>query len=160
MATKIVTVEVNTNLNLTMNGTSTVSGTITWTAPTAPAGGTLVHINLAGSWRWTGKQSVRWININGTQTTSQTSFDIQVSTTAKTSQSVTAQGNHKNCSGSSWTNNIKAVYYYEVDVTEAAYFKRNGSWVQATKVFQKGSTGSWYEISPSSIDRTKNYVPG
>lgn len=158
MATKIVTVEVSTTLNLTMSGTSTVSGTITWSAPQAPAGGTLVHINLAGTWRWTGKQQVRWININGTQTTSQTSFDIQVSTTAKTSQSVTAQGNHKNCTGKNWTNNIKAVYYYEVEVQEAMFFKQNGSWVQATKCFIK-TNGAWVETDPTAVPQ-KNWVKG
>ena len=158
MATKIVTVEVSTTISLTMNGTNTVSGSFRWTPPTAPAGGTLQKIHLAGTWQWTGKQTVTWINIAGTQTTSRTSFDLQVSTTAVSQLSVTAKGGHKNCTGSSWTNDVKAVYYYEVEVTEAMYFKANGSWVEATKCFIK-TNGAWVETAPSAIPQ-KNWVKG
>lgn len=158
MATKIVTVEATATLTLTMNGTSTVSGTIKWTAPSAPAGGTLKHINLSGTWHWTGKQKVNYIAINGTQTSDRQTFDVQVGTSAMTQVSVSAQGSHKNCTGSSWSNSIKAVYYYEVEVHEAMYFKQNGAWVQATKCFIK-TNGTWVETDPTAVPQ-KNWVKG
>ena len=69
------------------------------------------------------------------------------------------------CSNKASSSYYTRVYGMEVtvtyeEITQMLYYKNNGTWVPATKVYQKVS-GAWVEVTDlSTIDRTKNWVRG
>lgn len=111
MAQKTITV--NASASLSANGTSTATGSMTWTAPAFPGGVTAWDdVRVSGTWSWNGKGNITRVTINGTNTSGDTAFDISIA--GKSSPlSISCVGNNKNATGANfgWSNLIVTYTY-------------------------------------------------
>lgn len=157
------TIVVNATASLTARGTTTATGSITWSAPSLPSGVTKWDsVVISGTWSWGGKGSISRVTINGTNTSSGVAFNINLSTSQTSPLSISCVGN-KNATGSSFTwSNLKITYTYtEPGPSEQLKIKSNGAWQNVSKVYKK-INGSWVEQSnlASLFDTNTNYVKG
>ena len=153
MATwKAGTVTSTTTFSITMSGTTTETGTISWTAPTLPEGATITSTTLTGTPSYSGKGNVHTLQINGTSCSLDTQFNISLGTTLKTSVSVSARGTNKNSTGTLSINDI--VYTVEYNVPGGTeYTVRFLDWngdVLDTQTIEEGSDAT----PPSNPSRT------
>ena len=112
-------VTANATANLSANGTSTASGTITWTKPTLPADATITSVRISGRWSWGGKGNITRVTISGVNTSADTAFDIALANSVNPPITITCVGNNKNATGSNfrWTDLI-VTYTYSVPVLD------------------------------------------
>lgn len=96
------TISASAAASLTAAGTSTATGSVTWTAPSLPEGvAAWDSVVISGTWTWGGKGSVTRVTINGTDTSDSIAFSVNIN--GKTSPlSITCVGN-KNAAGSDFT---------------------------------------------------------
>ena len=132
--------------SLRANGTSTSTGSITWTAPTLPDGVTVWDsVRISGTWTWTGKGSITGVTINGTNTTNGVQFDIALSTGVRPPLSITCVGGNKNTTGSSFTwSGLQVAYTCTVASSEQLMIKVGGAWKEVQAVYRKVG-GVWVE---------------
>lgn len=158
----MATITANATASLTANGTSTATGSINWTRPSIPADATITSVRISGTWSWNGRGNITRVTINGTNTSNGVAFDVALSNSVSPPISITCVGNNRNATGNNFTwSNLIVTYEYTLPVTETLYFKQNGSWVAATKVYKKVS-GAWVEQTDlaSVFDADTNYVKG
>lgn len=155
-------VTANVTASLSANGTSTASGTMTWTRPTLPADATLTSVRISGRWSWGGKGNITRVTINGVNTSADTAFNIALANSVSPPITVTCVGNNKNATGANfrWTDLI-VTYEYTMPVTETLYFKDGNAWTAARKAYKKVN-GAWVEQSDLAtvFDPNTNYVRG
>lgn len=96
--------------SLTARGTTTATGSISWTAPAFPEGVTeWDSVVISGTWTWGGKGSISRVTINGTNTSGGVAFSVNIN--GKTSPlSITCVGN-KNATGANFTWSSLVVTY-------------------------------------------------
>lgn len=96
------TLTANATASLTARGTTTATGSISWTAPSLPDGvAAWDSVVISGTWTWGGKGSITRVTINGTNTSDSIAFSVNIS--GKSSPlSITCVGN-KNATGSNFT---------------------------------------------------------
>lgn len=157
----MASIVVNATASLRANGTSLSTGSITWTAPSLPSGvNAWDSIVISGSWRWTGKQTIRYVTINGTNTSSSTAFSISLGTSATSPLSISCVGGHKNATGSnfSWSD-LVVTYNYTDPNANTLHVKQDGAWVKVSTVYKKVN-GVWVEQTDlaSVFDTTKKYI--
>ena len=137
---------VDATASLSANGTSTATGSISWTAPSFPEYVTFWDsVTISGKWTWTGSRTISKVTINGTDTTSGTSFSIPLDTDETSPMTITCVGAHKNATGNYFTwSNLEITYEYtEVEPPkDASYMKYNGSWREISAFYKKIS-GAW-----------------
>ena len=134
----------NASASLTANGTSTATGSISWTPPTLPPDAVINSIAISGSWTWGGKGSITYVTINGTNTSDGIAFDITLPNNVTSPLSISCVGN-KNATGNSFTwGNLIVTYTYTVPSSETLYEKANGTWGTLSKVYKK-INGTWVE---------------
>lgn len=109
----------NATASLSANGTSTASGTMTWTVPTLPADATLQSVRVSGSWSWNGRGNITRVTINGVNTSADTAFDVALALTVNPPITITCVGNNKNATGSNFRwSNLVVTYTYTVPVLD------------------------------------------
>lgn len=155
------TITANASASLTAAGTSTATGSITWTAPALPEGvAAWDSVRISGQWTWGGKGSITRVTINGTNTSDGIAFDISIA--GKSSPlSITCVGN-KNATGASFTwTGLQVTYTYTEQGGEAntLYINIGGVIAEAETVWINNG-GVIEEIDPADIDQTKNYHYG
>ena len=108
-----------TATSLSISGTTSKSGTISWTCPTIPEGCTITSCVLTGTPTFSMKKGSATVTVNGTTVTSDTQFTINLGT-ANTTKSVTTtgKGNNKNASGTVTFTSLSYVVTYEEPVTK------------------------------------------
>lgn len=159
----MASIVVNATATLSANGASTATGSISWTPPSLPSGVTAWDsIVISGTWSWSGKGAISYVNINGTNTSEDVAFSISLGTSVSSTLSITCRGGNKNSSGSYFRwNNLVVTYNYTAPLSEKFYVKQNSTWVEASEVYKKVN-GAWVLQTDLSavIDSTKNYVKG
>lgn len=157
------TITVNASASLSANGTSTATGSMTWTAPALPGGvSAWDDVRVSGSWTWNGKGNISRVTINGTNTSADTAFDISIE--GKSSPlSITCVGGNKNATGANfiWSNLI-VTYTYTPLVTDhdTLYVQIGNAPVEVETIYRK-QNGVWTEVSdPATLDRNAKYVKG
>ena len=133
----------NASASLTANGTSTATGSITWTTPTLPQGATQWDsITISGMWTWGGKGSITRVTINNANTSTGVAFNIALPITQTSPLRITCVGN-KNATGSSFSwSNLVVTYVCTVVGGEELMLKVNGTWQTVTSVYKK-INGVW-----------------
>ena len=160
MAQKTITA--NATASLSASGTSTATGSITWTAPSLPEGVTgWDSVHVSGSWSWNGKGNISRVTINNQRTSADSPFDIDIS--GQTSPlTITCVGNNKNATGANfrWSNLIVTYTYTTVGGT-GCMVKLSGTWTEIVEVWKK-SNGHWTlqpdakEALPRAVYRKMN----
>ena len=148
-------------INITANGNTRVNGTLTWTAPPAPASVvTLTSIHVAcDMYTWSGRGSFT-LTINGTNANSGVGFNIALPLTATSPYTITGIGGNKNATGASCSfTNLMMIYTYQIEGGEELMVKVNGSWQSVQGVYKK-INGVWVEQTDlnSLFDTSTNYV--
>lgn len=73
------TIQVDATASITPKGNTVAYGSITWIDPTLPTGVTSWDsVIITGTWEWNGKGSIRYVTINGTNTTTGVAFNISL----------------------------------------------------------------------------------
>lgn len=128
----------NATASISASGTSTSTGSITWSIPALPEGATKWDsVRISGTWTWSGKGNVSRVTINGTNTTASVPFDIAIPVTQSSPLSITCVGN-KNATGSNFRwSNLVVTYVCIVLGAEVLYVKKNGAWVEVSAVYKK-----------------------
>lgn len=80
------------NLTLTANKASVVTGTISWSSPSLPSGAKITSCKLTGNVAFNFTEQSATATINDVQYTSNSSFTVDYGTTNTTSQGVSIQG--------------------------------------------------------------------
>lgn len=80
------------NLTLTANKASVVTGTISWSSPSLPSGAKITSCKLTGNVAFNFTEQSATATINDVQYTSNGSFTVDYGTTNTTSQGVSIQG--------------------------------------------------------------------
>ena len=159
MAQKTITA--SATAALTAAGTSTANGTITWTAPALPEGvSAWDSVVISGTWSWGGKGSVSRVTINGTNTSADIAFSVNIN--GKSSPlSISCVGN-KNATGNSFTwSGLQVVYTYTEQGGESnALYINIGGVIKEAETVWINRNGTIMEIDPAEIDRTKTYHYG
>ena len=106
--------------DISISGTGTKTGNITWDTPSLPSGATIISTTLTASLNINMTLSTATVTINGTSYKSSSELNINLGTTMQTSLSVTCKGNNSNAIGIvSMSNIIYAVtYQYDDGVVE------------------------------------------
>ena len=101
--------------NLSISGTTTKSGNITWTIPTLPDGATITSTILTATLTHSMTKGSATTTINGTSYTSSSSLNISLGTTTRSSLAVSSKGGNKNASGTVSISNITYTVNYQYD---------------------------------------------
>lgn len=101
--------------SLSISGTTSKSGNITWTAPSIPNGATITSTTLTATLTISMNRSACTVTINGSDYYSTTSLDISLGTSIKSSLSVSAKGGNKNATGTVSMSNIIYTINYTYD---------------------------------------------
>ena len=106
--------------NISINGTGTKTGNITWDAPSLPSNATITSTTLTASLNISIFLSTATVTINGTSYKSSSELNINLGTTMQTSLSVTCKGNKRYSRGTVSISNIvyTVTYQYEQEVVE------------------------------------------
>ena len=133
------TIQVDATANITPKGTTVAYGTITWAEPSLPTGITSWDsVTISGTWSWNSKGAIRYVTINGTNTTTGVAFNIPLDTTVTSPLSISCVGN-KNATaanGFAWSN-LVITYTYAEPASDVGYLKLNGSYHAAASVYKK-----------------------
>ena len=152
---------VQASASLSANGTSTATGSITWTAPSLPDGISVWDsVIISGSWSWSGKGSISRVTINGVNTSEDNGFSVSLGANPSPPLSITCVGGNKNATGANFAwSNLQVSYQYSP--SKAISVKQNGSWVQASEVYKKVN-GAWVKQSnlENVFETGKSYVKG
>ena len=107
-------------LNISISGTGTKTGNITWDAPSLPSNATITSTTLTASLNINMILSTASVTINGTSYKSSSELNINLGTTMQTSLSVTCKGNKRYSRGTVSISNIvyTVTYQYEQGVVE------------------------------------------
>ena len=140
------------NVSISVSGSTTQTATISWTAPTIPAGATINSCTLTGSASsfTTGNKGAT-LTINGTSVSSGSSFTLNLGNNNSTT-SVTAsfKGNHKQTNTSvTLSNLVYTVNYTEPVVTYTVTFKDWDGSVLKTQTVESGKSAT----APSNPSR-------
>ena len=157
-------ITVNATANLSANGNSTATGSITWSVPSLPDDvSQWDSVVISGSWSWNGKGNIREVIINGTSTSVDTPFSINLNTSTAPPISITCQGGNKNATGANfaWSDLVVTYSYTDPASGSVLHVKVNGTWIQASEVYKK-INGSWVllEDLESAVESNMNYVRG
>lgn len=106
--------------NVTVSGTGTKIGNITWDAPSLPSNATITSTTLTASLNINMILSTASVTINGTSYKSSSELNINLGTTMQTSLSVTCKGDKRYSRGTVSISNIvyTVTYQYEQEVVE------------------------------------------
>ena len=140
--------------NLTVNGTTQVSGTISWSKPTIPSGATISSCVLTGTATASMSKGSATITVNGTTVTSGTPFTINLGTANNTtSVTTTAKGGNKQSKGTvSFSNLVYTVTYEEAAAPKPTYtvtFKDWDGTTLKTQTVEEGASAT----APSNPSR-------
>ena len=140
--------------NLTVNGTTQVSGTISWSKPTIPSGATISSCVLTGTATASMSKGSATITVNGTTVTSGTQFTINLGTANNTtSVTTTAKGGNKQSKGTvSFSNLVYTVTYEEAVAPKPSYtvtFKDWDGTTLKTQTVEEGASAT----APSNPSR-------
>lgn len=108
-----------TATSLSVSGTTSKSGTISWTCPSVPDGSTITSCILTGTPTFSMTKGGATVTVNGTTVTSGTKFTINLGT-ANTTKSVTTAGvgENNNARGTVTFTSLSYVVTYEEPVTK------------------------------------------
>ena len=121
MATQIGNATSNGSFSdISISGTGTKNGNITWDAPSLPSNATITSTTLTASLKINMILSTATVTINGTSYKSSSELNINLGTTMQTSLSVTCKGNKRYSYGTVSISNIvyTVTYQYEQEVVE------------------------------------------
>ena len=106
--------------NVSISGTGTKTGNITWNAPSLPSNATITSTTLTASLKINMILSTAAVTINGTSYKSSSELNINLGTTMQTSLSVTCKGDKRYSYGTVSISNIvyTVTYQYEQEVVE------------------------------------------
>lgn len=105
-----------TATSLKVNGTTTRSGTISWTNPTIPSGATITSCVLTGTATANMSRYSATIKVNNQTVTSGSTFTVNLGTgNTTTSVTTSAVGNNRNASGTVTFSNLVYTVTYEVE---------------------------------------------
>ena len=106
--------------DISISGTGTKNGNITWDAPSLPSNATITSTTLTASLNINMILSTASVTINGTSYKSSSELNINLGTTMQTSLSVTCKGNKRYSRGTVSISNIvyTVTYQYEQEVVE------------------------------------------
>ena len=106
--------------DISISGTGTKTGNITWDAPSLPSNATITSTTLTASLKINMILSTAAVTINGTSYKSSSQLNINLGTTMQTSLSVTCKGNKRYSYGTVSISNIvyTVTYQYEQEVAE------------------------------------------
>ena len=106
--------------NVSISGTGTKTGNITWDAPSLPSNATITSTTLTASLKINMILSTAAVTINGTSYKSSSQLNINLGTAMKTSLSVTCKGDKRYSYGTVSISNIvyTVTYQYEQEVVE------------------------------------------
>ena len=106
--------------DISISGTGTKTGNITWNAPSLPSNATITSTTLTASLKINMILSTAAVTINGTSYKSSSQLNINLGTTMQTSLSVTCKGNKRYSYGTVSISNIvyTVTYQYEQEVVE------------------------------------------
>ena len=106
--------------DISISGTGTKNGNITWDAPSLPSNATITSTTLTASLKINMILSTAAVTINGTSYNSSSQLNINLGTTMQTSLSVTCKGNKRYSYGTVSISNIvyTVTYQYEQEVVE------------------------------------------
>ena len=106
--------------DISISGTGTKTGNITWDAPSLPSNATITSTTLTASLKINMILSTAAVTINGTSYKSSSELNINLGTTMQTSLSVTCKGNKRYSRGTVSISNIvyTVTYQYEQEVVE------------------------------------------
>ena len=108
-----------TATSLTISGTTSASGTISWTCPSVPDRSTITSCILTGTPSFSMTRGSATVRVNGTTVTNGTEFTIDLGT-ANTTKSVTTAGvgENNNARGTVTFTSLSYVVTYEEPVTK------------------------------------------
>lgn len=106
--------------NLSISGTSTRSGNITWSRPTIPSGATITSTSLRYTLSINMTKSNGTVTVNGTTRTAGT-YTLSLGTSITTSVAVTAKGDKNNARGTVSISSITYTVNYEYNDGRAEY---------------------------------------
>lgn len=116
MSIKQETVSVNGSFtSLSISGTTSKSGNMTWTLPTLHDGYTVISTSLEASCTLSMSRGNGTYTINGNSYNYSTSISLDLGTTLISSMNVTAKGGNKNARGTFSISNIVYTITYEYD---------------------------------------------
>ena len=106
--------------DISISGTGTKNGNITWNAPSLPSNATITSTTLTASLNINMILSTATVTINGTSYKSSSQLNINLGTTMQTSLSVTCKGDKRYSRGTVSISNIvyTVTYQYEQEVVE------------------------------------------
>ena len=106
--------------NVSISGTGTKTGNITWDAPSLPSNATITSTTLTASLKINMILATAAVTINGTSYKSSSELNINLGTTMQTSLSVTCKGDKRYSYGTVSMSNIvyTVTYQYEQEVVE------------------------------------------
>ena len=106
--------------DISISGTGTKTGNITWNAPSLPSNATITSTTLTASLKINMILATAAVTINGTSYKSSSELNINLGTTMQTSLSVTCKGNKRYSYGTVSISNIvyTVTYQYEQEVVE------------------------------------------
>ena len=106
--------------DISISGTGTKTGNITWNAPSLPSNATITSTTLTASLKINMILSTAAVTINGTSYKSSSELNINLGTTMQTSLSVTCKGDKRYSYGTVSISNIvyTVTYQYEQEVVE------------------------------------------
>lgn len=108
-----------TATSLSISGTTSKSGTISWTCPSVPEGCTITSCILTGTPSFSMKRGSATVSVNGTTVTNGTEFTIDLGTSnTTTSVSTTGVGNNSKASGTITFTSLSYTVTYQEAVAE------------------------------------------
>lgn len=101
--------------SLSISGTTSKSGNMSWSSPTLPDGATITGTTLTANLTVSMSRGSATVTINGNEYSSSSSLSYDLGTTLKTSLSVTANGANKNSTGTVSISDIVYTVNYQYD---------------------------------------------
>ena len=126
------------SISITANGTTRVNGTLTWTAPPAPAAeATLISIVLSGGYTWDGRGNFT-LTINGQQVASGAQMNVTLPLNATSPYTITGVGGNRNATGANCNfTNLIITYTYEISGEDELIIKEGGTFTHISRVLKK-----------------------
>ena len=130
--------------SISVTGKTNGSGTISWSLPTVPAGGTINSCKLTGTCTITDSANKpATVTVNGTSVSSGVAFTINLGTGNTTSSvAVAATGPHKNTKSTITFSNLVYTVDYETNITHTVIFKDWDGTTLKTETVKEGSSAT------------------
>ena len=130
--------------SISITGKTNGSGTISWSLPTVPAGGTINSCKLTGTCTITDSANKpATVTVNGTSVSSGVAFTINLGTGNTTSSvAVAATGPHKNTKSTITFSNLVYTVDYETNITHTVIFKDWDGTTLKTETVKEGSSAT------------------